>query len=77
MRFSPNGAAKFEHFDLLSWTHEILKVTKYNRKIKFDQIWEFQNGSSLQTGTPNSNFLTIHARRMKFSGIGGQVNAKR
>ena len=45
MGVSPKrGPPKFKVFNLLSWTHEIFKVTKYKRKIKFDQILGYQNG---------------------------------
>ena len=43
---------KFKLFNLLSWTHEIFKVTKYKRKIKFDQILGYQNWRSPQTKQP-------------------------
>ena len=33
------GPPKFKLFNLISWTHEIFKVTKYKREITFDQIW--------------------------------------
>ena len=32
------GPSKFELFSLLSWTHEIFKITKHKGKIKFDKI---------------------------------------
>ena len=37
---------KFEHFNLLSRTHEIFKVTKQKEEIKFDKILWYQNGGS-------------------------------
>ena len=69
MGVSPKqGPPKFKLFKLLSWTHEIFKVSKYARKVKFDQIFGYQTGRS----PPNEaaeiqNFLTIHVRHMKFS----------
>ena len=50
--------------------HEIFKVSKYKGKIKFDKYRGYQNGDLLQTGPKNSNFLTTHARHMKFSELG-------
>ena len=31
------GLPKFKVFNRLSWKHEVFKVSKYKRKIKFDQ----------------------------------------
>ena len=49
-------------------THEMFRVGKYEEKIKFDKIWAYQNGGTVQTGSPNSNLLATHVRHMKFSG---------
>ena len=35
---------KFKLLNLLSWTKEIFKVSKYKEKIKFDKVWGYQNG---------------------------------
>ena len=43
-------------------------VRKYEEKIKFDKVSVYQNGGTPQTGPPKCNFLTTHARLMKFSG---------
>ena len=64
------GPPKFKLFNLSSWTHEIFKVNKYKGKIKFDKIWGHRNGGvPLKRGRQNSNFLTTHARHIKFSGL--------
>ena len=49
MEVPPNKAAKIQTFQLLSWTHDIFKVSKYKRKIKFDQVLGYQNGGPPQT----------------------------
>ena len=68
MGVSPQrGPPKFKVFNLLSWTQEIFMVTKYKRKIKFDQILGYQNGRSPQMRPSKiQNFLTIYVRYMKF-----------
>ena len=36
--------------------------------MKYDKIWEYHDeGVPLKRGHQNSNFLTTHGRRMKFS----------
>ena len=48
--------------------NEIFRIQNYEDKVKFDKIWGYQNkGISLQRGCQNSNFLTTHAKQMKFS----------
>ena len=44
----------------------MVRVGKYEEKIKFDKVWVYQNGDTLKQGSPNSNFLTTDARRMNF-----------
>ena len=38
------GPPKFELLNLLSWTHEIFKISKHKRKIMFSKIWGYQTG---------------------------------
>ena len=37
--------------------HEMVRVGKYEEKIKFDKVWVYQNGDTLKQGSPNSNFF--------------------
>ena len=54
----------------LSWRHENFKVTIYKKKIKFDQIRQFQNWRSPQNKAAKiQNFLTILVTQMKFLGL--------
>ena len=46
------GPKKFKLFNHLCQTHEIFRVGKYYKNIKFDEIWGYQNGGSPQTGPP-------------------------
>ena len=55
------GPPNIKLFNLLSYTHEIFKVSKYKGKIKFDKIWGCQNGGPPQTG-PHKFKLFIHLR---------------
>ena len=65
--FLEGGPPKIKFFNLLSWTHEIFKVTKCKRTIKFDQIWWYQNGRSPSNEAAKIQiFLTICVRQMKF-----------
>ena len=66
--FPKRGPRKFKIFNLLRWTHEILKATKNKRKTKFETILDTKMGVSLKRGNLNSMFLTTHATHMKFSG---------
>ena len=51
--FPQTGPSKIQTFNLLSWTYEIFKVSKYKRNIKFDKIREYQNWLiSLKWGPP-------------------------
>ena len=62
MRVPPKqGSPKFKLFNLLNWTHEIFKVTKYIKKIKFDQILRYRNGRSPKRGRQNSKLFN-HTR---------------
>ena len=40
--FPKQDPPKFKLSNLLSWTRDIFKVSKYKEKIKFDQILGFQ-----------------------------------
>ena len=47
MEFLPKRChPKFKLFNLLSWTHEVFKITEHKGKIKFKKIWVYQNGGS-------------------------------
>ena len=46
----------------------MFKVSKSKEKIKFDKIRRYQNQGLPQVMLPKFNFLTAHARHMKFSG---------
>ena len=46
------GLPKLKIFNLLSWTHEFFKVSKYKKKIKLDKIWAYQDRGSPQTMPP-------------------------
>ena len=48
------GPPKFKLINLLSWTHEIFKVSKYKREIKFDQIWGTRMRGPLKRGCQNT-----------------------
>ena len=62
------GLLKFKVFNLLSWKHEMFKVSKYKRNLNLSKVWGYQNwGFPLKQGCRNSNFLTTDARDMKFS----------
>ena len=61
-----NGATKIQTFYLLSWTHEILKISKHEGKMKFGGTTI--RGSSFNGADKNSNFFTTHARHVQFSG---------
>ena len=64
------GLSKFKCFKLLSWTHETFKKTKHKGKIKFDRVWEFQNGvSPFNRAAKIQIFLITHARHMRFLGL--------
>ena len=47
------GLTKFKLFNHSRETHEIFRVIKYKKKIKFDKIWGYQNGVYSQTGLQN------------------------
>ena len=66
--FPKPSLPNFKLFNLLSWRHEIFKVTKYKKTIKFDQIWGFQNRIEVfsNEAAKIQNFLTILVRQMKF-----------
>ena len=49
---SETGPPKLKLFNRSLLTHEIFRVGKYNKKIKFDKIWGYQNGGSPKTGPP-------------------------
>ena len=41
---SQTSLPKFKLFNLLIETNGFFKVSKYKRKIQFDQIWGYQSG---------------------------------
>ena len=41
---------KFKLFNHLCQTHEIFRIGKYYKKIKFDKAWGYQNGGSPSNG---------------------------
>ena len=47
------GPPKVKLFYLLSETHEIPKVNKYERMKKFEKNWGPKMGGSPETGPPN------------------------
>ena len=60
--------SKFKVFNFLSWKQGVFVVSKYKRKIKFDQSLGYRNGSfPLKWGRENSSFLISDARHMNFS----------
>ena len=49
------GPPKFQLFNPSCYTHEIFRTCKYQEKIKFDEIWGYQNeGIPLKQGRQNS-----------------------
>ena len=43
------GPKKFKLFNRLCQTHEIFRIGKYYKKIKFDEVWGYQkDGFSLK-----------------------------
>ena len=65
--FPKRDPPKFKLFNLLSWTREIFKVSKYKEKIKFDQILGFENGRSPPNEAAKIQYcLTTNAKQMKF-----------
>ena len=50
---SETGPPKLKLFNRSLLTHEIFRVGKYNKKIKFDKIWGYQNGDPLKRGRQN------------------------
>ena len=49
---------KFKLFNNLCQTHEIFRVDKYYKKIKFDKIWGYQSGGLLlKRGRQNFELL--------------------
>ena len=49
---------KIKLFNHLCQTHEIFRVDKYYKKIKFYKIWEYQSGGSpLKRGRQNFELL--------------------
>ena len=65
--FPPKRTPKNQTFELFKLDTWNFKVNKYKGKIKFDKIWRYQNGDQSKLGSQNSNFLTTHARHMKYS----------
>ena len=59
MRGPPQtGQKKFKLFNHLCQTHEIFRIGKYYKKIKFDKIWWHQNGGfPLKWGRQNFELL--------------------
>ena len=51
------GRPKFQLFNHSCWAHEIFRICKYEEKIKFDEIWGYQNeGILFKQGRQNSKF---------------------
>ena len=53
------GSLQFKVFNLLSWTHENFKKSKYKLKIKFDKIWVNQNGGPPKRDRQNQTFQPL------------------
>ena len=48
--YPQTGPPKFKLFTLLSYIHEIFKISKYKGKTKLDKIWAYQNGGYTSNG---------------------------
>ena len=69
MKIYPKWAPEFKLFTRFKLDPKNFQDTKYKVKIKFDKLWVCQNVGLPKWGRKNSNFLTIHARQTKFSGL--------
>ena len=78
------GPPKFQLFNRLCLAYEIFRICKYEEKIKFDEIWGYQNeGILFKQGRQNSKFnpfcwtdeiFRINKMKIKFDKIWGFRN---